>query len=125
MLTARVGRVEIRLDDQSQAAADDAVAVLAPQRSLHARHAFVRYTLHQADIEANLVPLDDGAFNLEEWEADARLCAQTDRRGKRAFVGALGSSGCHSRQFWGDLRIKLFRVSRILVLVPAYASGKW
>ena len=56
---AGVGGVEVGLDDQSQTAAHDAVAVLAAQRGLHARHALIRYALHQADVELDLVPLDD------------------------------------------------------------------
>jgi len=38
------------------------------------RERTVRHALHQAHVEANLVPLDDSAFNLEEGQADARLC---------------------------------------------------
>ena len=72
---AGVGGVEVRLNDQSQTAAHDAVAVLAAQRGLHARDALVRHTLHEADVEANLVPLNHSPFNLKEGQADARLCA--------------------------------------------------
>ena len=73
VLTAGVGRIEVRLNDQRETAANDAVAVLAAQGRLHARDALVRHTLHKTDVEANLVPLDDRAFNLEEGQADARL----------------------------------------------------
>ena len=83
----------------SLAPAHDAVAVLAAQRGLHARHALIRHALHEADVELDLVPepgkdwgeaqgwdepfrvgawvhlpLDDGALDLEEGQADARLC---------------------------------------------------
>ena len=74
VLAARVGRVEIALDDEGEtpvrckcgdvsartglgsfedecSPADDAVAVLALERRLHAAHALVRHALHQADIE--------------------------------------------------------------------------
>ena len=73
VLTAGVRGVEVRLADQSQTAAHDAVAVLAAQRGLHARHALVRNPLHQADIELDLVPLDDSALDLEEGQADRSL----------------------------------------------------
>jgi len=43
----------------SLAPAHDAVAVLAAQRGLHARHSLIRNPLHQADVELDLVPLDD------------------------------------------------------------------
>ncbi len=70
VLTSGVRRVEVRLDDEREAAADDAIAVLALERGLHARHALVRNPLHQADVELDLVPLDDRALDLEEGEAD-------------------------------------------------------
>ena len=43
------------------AAADDAIAVTAAQGCLHARHALVRHALEEADVEAELVPLDGRA----------------------------------------------------------------
>ena len=75
------GAHEVRLDDESQTAAHDTVAVLPAdkrvnvstraqctyrcmqlsamyipaQRSLHAAHAFVRNPLHKPNVEANLV----------------------------------------------------------------------
>jgi hypothetical protein len=71
----RPGTHEVRLDDESQTTAHDTVAVLASQRCLHARNAFVWYALHQTHVEVNLVPFDDSALNLEERQPDARLCA--------------------------------------------------
>jgi len=73
VLTASVRGVEVRLDDQSQTAAHDAVAVTAAQRSLHAAHALIRYALHQTHVEANLVPLDDRALDLEEGQGNRSL----------------------------------------------------
>ena len=55
----RPGTHEVRLDDESQATAHDTVAVLAAQRCLHARNAFVWHALHQTHVEVNLVPFDD------------------------------------------------------------------
>jgi len=37
------------------------------------RHALVRNPLHKTDVEANLVPLDDGALDLEEGQCDLGL----------------------------------------------------
>ena len=42
VLAAGVGRVEVALDDEGEAAAHDTVAVLAAQRRLHARHALCK-----------------------------------------------------------------------------------
>jgi len=67
------GTHEVRLDDERQTAAHDAVAVLAAQARLHARHALIRHALHQADVKLDLVPLDDRALNLEEGKPDRRL----------------------------------------------------
>ena len=65
-------------------------------------------------------PLHDGALNLEEREADARLCAwEGGTVSTRTRASQRDSSGEHARQFWGDLRMRLLRVSRILVLLPA------
>lgn len=50
------GAHEVRLDDQGEAAAHDAVPVLAAQARLHARDALIRYTLHETHVEANLIP---------------------------------------------------------------------
>tara|TARA_B100000575_G_C22998990_1_gene575733 strand:- start:240 stop:524 length:285 start_codon:yes stop_codon:yes gene_type:complete len=57
----------------SLAPAHDAIAVLAAQARLHAGDALIRNPLHEADVELDLVPLDDGALNLEEGQADRRL----------------------------------------------------
>ena len=56
VLTAGVRGVEVRLDDQSQTAAHDAVAVTAAQACLHAADALIRNALHKAHVEANFVP---------------------------------------------------------------------
>jgi hypothetical protein len=61
VLAAGVGGVEVALDRHADAAAHDAVAVTAAQGRLHARHALVRHALEEADIEAELIPLDRGA----------------------------------------------------------------
>ena len=96
---------------------------LAAQRSLHAADAFIRNPLHQANVEANLVPLDDGALDLEEGEADRRLPvlgALEDQVVKR--IAAAKQRG--ARQQWlGWARAE--RRAHILVFCPAYASGKW
>ena len=55
MLAARVCRVEVRLNDQSQTAANHAVAVATAERCLHPADALVRHALHEADIEADPV----------------------------------------------------------------------
>ncbi|MBG10076.1 MAG: hypothetical protein CMD92_02790 [Gammaproteobacteria bacterium] len=55
----RLGTHEVGLDDQSEAATHDAIPVLSAQARLHAGDALVRHTLHQADVELDLVPLDD------------------------------------------------------------------
>ena len=73
VLAAGVGGVEVRLDHHGEAAAHDAVALTAAQGRLHARRALVRHALHQADVEANLVPLHHGPGDLEVGKADARL----------------------------------------------------
>tara|TARA_B100000902_G_C27170734_1_gene843680 strand:- start:256 stop:624 length:369 start_codon:yes stop_codon:yes gene_type:complete len=73
VLAAGVRGIEVRLNDQGEAAADDAIAVLAAQRGLHARDALIRNPLHQTHVEANLVPLHDSSLNLEEGKADRRL----------------------------------------------------
>ena len=52
---ARVGGVEVRLDDERKASAHDTIAMLTAQRGLHARDALIRHTLHQADVELDLV----------------------------------------------------------------------
>ena len=52
-------RVEVRLDDHRQPAADHAIAVAALERGLHAAHALVGHALHETDVETDLVPLDD------------------------------------------------------------------
>ena len=65
-------------------------------------------------IEAHFVPLDDGPLDLEEWQADRRLCAHAEWV-VSACAPCGGLSGQHSRQFWGDLRMRLLSVSRILV----------
>ena len=80
-------------------------------------------------IEANLVPLDDSAFDLEEGQADARLpilralqnevCAQHIKAQVSAWCVRLRPKA--SQPGGGAL----LSVSRILVLEPAYASGKW
>ena len=66
-------RHSLRLNDQSQTAANHAVAVATAERCLHPADALVRHALHEADIEADLVPLDDSAGDLEEGQAHARL----------------------------------------------------
>ena len=55
VLAARVRGVEIALDDEREAAAHDAIAVLALERGLHARHSLVRYALHKTHVELDLV----------------------------------------------------------------------
>ena len=82
VLAARIGRVEVALDDEGEtpvrckggdvsartglgsfedecSPTHDAIAMLALERCLHARHSLVRYALHQADVKLDLVPLDD------------------------------------------------------------------
>ena len=53
--------------------AHNAIAVLAAERSLHARDALIRHTLHEADVELHFVPLHDSPLNLEEGQADLRV----------------------------------------------------
>lgn len=78
MLAARIGCVEIALDDEGEtpvrckcgdvsariglgsfedecSPADDAIAVLALERGLHARHALVRNALHETHVKLDLV----------------------------------------------------------------------
>ena len=55
VLAAGVGGVEVRLDHHGEAAAHDAIAVLAAQARLHARDALIRHALHQADVKLDLV----------------------------------------------------------------------
>ena len=55
VLAAGVRGVEVRLNDQGEAAADDAVPMLAAQACLHAADALIRHTLHKADVEPHLV----------------------------------------------------------------------
>ena len=55
MLAARVGGVEVALDDESETAANDTIPVLTAQARLHARDALIRHALHKTDIEADPV----------------------------------------------------------------------
>ena len=73
VLAAGVGGVEVRLDHHGEAAAHDAVALTAAQGRLHARRTLVGHALHQPHVEADLVPFDDSAGDLEVGQADARL----------------------------------------------------
>ena len=73
MLAARVCRVEVRLDDQSQTAADDTVTMLTAQARLHTADALIRDALHKTDVEADLVPLHNRALDLEEGQTNAGL----------------------------------------------------
>jgi len=73
VLAARVGRVEVALDHHAQTSPHDAVTVAPAKRSLHPRDAFVRHALQQADVEVDLVPLDDGAGDLHERQAHGGL----------------------------------------------------
>ena len=56
VLAPGVRGVKVRLDDQSQTPAHHAIPVPAAKACLHARHALVWHALHQANVEANLVP---------------------------------------------------------------------
>ena len=64
---------------------------MAPaERGLHAADALIGHPLHEAHIKAHLVPLDDGALDLEEGQADRGLCAHKEVRqvsacGQRRF----------------------------------------
>ena len=60
-----VGRIEVRLDHHGEATADHAIALAPAERRLHARRAFVGYTLHQPHVETHFVPFDHRAGDLE------------------------------------------------------------
>ena len=118
VLATGVRRVEVRLDDEREAAADDAIAVLALERGLHARHSLVRYALHQTNIEFNLVPFDDSALDLEDCARAAHQGECRERGARRGHGDAQGRPTVVC-QFCGDFKIRLLSVSRIFVFCPA------
>ena len=72
VLAAGRSRVEVRLDEHAEAAAHDAVAVATLHRGGHARHALVRNTLHQSNIEPDFVPFYDLWTEIEK--ANVSVC---------------------------------------------------
>lgn len=71
----------LRLDDQSETAAHHAVAVTTAKARLHPRHTFVWHALHQADVEADLVPFDD----LRATRERERQCERERERDRGRF----------------------------------------
>lgn len=71
--TARLGRVKVRLDDEADAAAHDALAVAPAHGRLHAAHALIGHTLEEAHIKVQLVPLDLRAVNLHKGQGHRSL----------------------------------------------------
>ena len=61
------------LTHHRQTPPDHTVAVLALGGCRHTRHALVRHALEEAHVKAQLVPLDGGAFDLDERQADRGL----------------------------------------------------
>ena len=88
-----------------------------PQRGLHARDALVRHALHQADVDcartrgasAELQAGGASGGGLQRISSHSTTVPWMEKKGRPTLV-------C---QFWGDLRMRLFSVSRILVLLPA------
>ena len=79
------GRVtHVRLDGQTNAPTDDAIAVAPAQARLHARHALVRHALKQANI------------NCEQANARVSTTTSRERRRERGRERSVQRSSSHS-----------------------------
>lgn len=152
VLAAGVGGVEVRLDHHGEATADHTIALAPAQRRLHARRTFVGHTLcentkgtasigmkrvwytvmvqasrlrtHQPHVEANLVPFDHRAGDLEVRETNRGL----PRLGRveDQIVEGVADLCTRKRNTRSAMRVCVKRVQRLCALVfwPTYASGK-